>query len=48
MSRKRQRPPPHPPDDHELKHKVIASFAQGIARGLVVIIWEWAKGGHHL
>jgi hypothetical protein len=44
-------PPPHPPDDHDLERKataVIAGFAQGIGRGLVVVIWEWIKGSHHL
>ena len=52
MSRKRQRPPPHhSPDDHDLKQRVtaaIAGFAQGAASALVVLIWEWIKGGHHL
>ena len=48
MRNLRRQSSPHPPDDHDLKHKAIAGFAQGIARGLVVIIWEWVKGGHHL
>lgn len=51
MSRKRQRPPPNPPDDHDLKDKVtaaIAGLAQGVGSALVVIVWEWVKGGHHL
>jgi len=52
MSRKRQRPPPHhPQDDHDLKQKVtaaIAGLAQGVGSAVVVIIWEWIKGGHHL
>jgi hypothetical protein len=45
MSHQRHRPPPPPVDDRELKRTVIAAVAQGLARGAIVIIYEWWRGG---